>query len=528
LEFKLLLAFFTSNFFKMKTQSFIFLFVLLLTFSCEEKEKPSGSIGKVNITGIELQKTNNPSGRTNATFQWEHIFIDKLQVTFTKSGGESFIISLNPNDLSQSNTIDLPFGIYDYSGTSTAPLVSESLPITVSGQLIVNDPAETISIKASSDYGLFTFSKSNLSAAPKIIAPQSGTFSSTSDFYFTYVKGGLALKSELSLSNGNSFRLVESSKSFTHLHFQLFEGTTGTPDSFQLVDFALSSKRLNLRANGYPEILFPYTITDLESRLAETSGLQLIQGRLFSINDGGNSAEIQEISPTNGALIRTIKVTNAPNVDWEDLAASSTHLFIGDFGNNLGNRTDLKVLKIPIASILGQLEVSAEVLQFSYPDQIDFSGTNTNHNFDCEAMIFRENQLHLFSKNRGDERSKHYTLSPSSESQVAVLRESFDSKGLITGADVSPDGKNVVLLGYENKGVSSRSFIWTFASATGQVFSGPGNQFFLGSPADLGQTEGVVIDPEMVLTISGEQISFSGLTVPPKLFNVDLAGIFIP
>lgn len=512
----------------MKSHSFIFSFILILIFSCGEKEKPNGNVGIVSITGIELQNADNPSGRMVASYQWKHIFTNQLQLTFTESGGETFNLSLNPNDLSQSNTIDLPFGKYDYSGTSTAQLVSETLPITVSGQLTVDSATETLSIKATSDYGLFTFSKSNLSAAPKIIAPQSGTFSSTSDFYFTYVKGGLALKSELSLSNGNSFRLVESSKSFTHLHFQLFEATTGTPDSFQLVDFALSSKRLNLGATGFPEVLFPYNINDLASNLAETSGLQLIQGRLFSINDGGNSAEIQEISPSNGALIRTIKVTNAPNVDWEDLAASSTNLFIGDFGNNLGNRTNLKILKIPITSLLTQNEVSAELLQFSYPDQTDFSGTNPKHNFDCEAMIFWENELHLFSKNRGDERSKHYTLSPSSESQVAVLGESFDSKGLITGADVSPDRKNVVLLGYENKGVSSRSFIWTFESVSGSVLSGTGNQFFLGSPAGLGQTEGIAIDSEMGLKISGERISFSGLTVPPKLFRVDLAGIFTP
>lgn len=512
----------------MKIHPSIFSFLLFLIFSCGEKEKPSGNIGKVSITGIELQDAGNASGRTNATFQWEHIFTNQLQLTFTETGGESFSLSLNPNDLSQSNTIDLPFGNYEYKGVATSQEVSETLPIAVSGQLVVNDPTETLSIKASSDYGLFTFSKSNLSAAPKIIEPQPGTFSSTSDFYFTYVKGGLVLKSELSLSNGNSFRLVESSKSFTHQHFQLLNSTGGIPDSFQFVDFAISSKRLNLGENGYPEILFPYNIKDLVSNLAETSGLQLIQGRLFSINDGGNTAEIQEISPSNGALIRTIKVTNAPNVDWEDLAASSTHLFIGDFGNNLGNRTDLKILKIPITALLTQTEVAAEALQFSYPDQSDFSGSNPNHNFDCEAMIFWENELHLFSKNRGDEQTKHYTLSTSSGNQVAVLGESFDSKGLVTGADVSPDGKNVVLLGYENNGISSRSFIWTFASVSGSVFSGPGNQFFLGSPAGLGQTEGVAIDSKMGLMISGERISFSGLTVPPKLFNVDLAGIFTP
>lgn len=512
----------------MKIRGSIFSLVLLLIFSCGEKEKPAGNVGRVTITEIELQNASNTSGRTNATFQWEHVFTDQLQLTFIKSGGESFNLTLNPNDLSQSNTIELPFGTYEYSGISTAQDISETLPITVSGQLIVDTEIETISIKASTAYGLLTFSKSLLTKAPEIIEPQQGTFYSTSDFYFAYAKNGTSLKSMLSLSNGNSFRLVETVKSFTHQHFQFLDATVSSPDSFQFVDFALSARRLNLSENGFPEVLFPYSINDLGSSLDETSGLQLIQGRLFSINDGGNSAEIQEINPESGELIRTIKVSGISNVDWEDLTASSTHLFIGDFGNNLGTRTDLRILKLPISALLTQTEVTAELIQFSYPDQSDFSGANSNHNFDCEAMVFWENKLHLFSKNRGDQQTKRYSLSTTTGTQVAFLEESFDSKGLITSADVSPDGKNVVLLGYEDRGVNSRSFIWTFSSVSGSVFSGAGNQFFLGSPAGLGQTEGIAIDSKMILTISGERISFSGLTVPPKVFKVDLAGIFTP
>ena len=512
----------------MKFKASIFSLLIILIFSCGEKEQPSENIGSVTITGIELQDATNPGGRTSAIFQWKHVFATQLQLTFTESGGESFRLTLNPNELSQSNTIELPFGTYEYSGISTAQEVSETLPITASGQLVVDAAIETISIKASTAYGLFTFSKSLLSKAPEIVEPSQGTFSTNADFYFAYAKSGNSLKSMLSLSNGNTFRLVESAKSFTHQHFQFLDATVTSPDSFQFVDFALSARRFNLSENGYPEVLFPYSINDLGSSLEETSGLQLIQGRLFSINDGGNSAEIQEIDPESGEMIRSIKVSGVSNVDWEDLAANSTHLFIGDFGNNLGIRTDLRILKIPISALLTQGEVTVEQIRFSYPDQSDFSGANSNHNFDCEAMVFWENKLHLFSKNRGDQQTKRYSLSTATGTQVALLEESFDSKGLITGADVSPDGKNVVLLGYEDRGANSRSFIWTFSSVSGSVFSGAGNQFFLGSPAGLGQTEGIAIDSKMELTVSGERISFSGLTVPPKVFKVDLVGIFKP
>jgi hypothetical protein len=68
----------------------------------------------------------------------------------------------------------------------------------------------------------------------------------------------------------------------------------------------------------------------------------------------------------------------------------------------------------------------------------------------------------------------------------------------------------------------------TFASVSASFFSGTGNQFFLGSPANLSQTEGIAMDSQLELKISGERISLGGLTVPPKVFEVDLGGIFTP
>lgn len=513
----------------MKLRSTLFSFLIFLIFSCGEKEKPADSIGKVSITGIELVENSTPSGRTLASFTWRHVFSENFQLTFKESTtGESSSLTLDPNDFRSPYTIDLPFGNYQITGTSSSESSSSTLPIRVSAQITVDSATETLLLKAESDFGLVTFSKSSLAAAPKLIEPQSMTFASSADFYYTYLAGNSLLRTSVTLENGKSFRIVRSIPPFSHQQIQISSQVATVPDSFLPVDFKVTTERILLGESGYPASLSTYEITSLAEALGETSGLQWISGRLFSINDGGNTAEIQELNPKTGALIRTVSVSNVPNVDWEDLAASTTHLFIGDFGNNVGTRKDLKILKIPIASVLNQSQVSAEILQFSYPDQSDFSGSNPNHNFDCEALIFKDNQLHLFSKNLGDGRSKHYTLSPSSEEQVAVLQGSFDAKGLITGADVSLDGKNVVLLGYENQGISSRVFLWTIADVSASILSGSRNQFFLGSPAGLGQTEGISIDSQMELTISGERISFSGLTVPPRMYRVDLAGIFRP
>ena len=511
----------------MRVPSVLLMISLLLVFSCEEKEKPDSDKGKVSIIGIELKHISDPGARSLATFQWKHIFSNQLQVTFLNSGsGESTGVTINPNDFGKPFSIELPFGNYTYTGTTTGENISATLPITVAGQLEVAKASETLILIGESDFGLVTLSKSNLSNAPKILEPSSGDLFANADFYYTYIKSGLLLKTELVLSSGKTFRLGTHSDDFSHFQFQVNADPSQTLDLFQEVDFAVSSYPINLGSNGFPETLFPYNLNELPSSQKESSGLQWIQGRLFSINDGGNLAEIYELNPETGALLRTVKVTNAPNGDWEDLAGSSTHLYIGDFGNNLGNRTNLKIVKIPLNSLLSQSDVSAEIIEFSYPDQSDFSGSKPNHNFDCEAMIFWNNQLHLFSKNLGDGRSKYYTLSVNPGKHLAALQGSFDAKGLITGADVSADGKNIVLLGYENNGINSRVFLWTFSSGSGSVLSGSGNQFFLGSPAILSQTEGLAIDSQMEIKVSGEQINFGSLTVPPKMFELDLKGIF--
>jgi len=84
----------------------------------------------------------------------------------------------------------------------------------------------------------------------------------------------------------------------------------------------------------------------LISLLNESSGLCYTDGKLWSHDDSGNSAEIYSIDTSDGHLLQRIIVDNYPNTDWEEITADSLCLYVGDFGNNNGTRTDLKVLKI--------------------------------------------------------------------------------------------------------------------------------------------------------------------------------------
>mgnify|MGYP000044099926 FL=1 len=80
----------------------------------------------------------------------------------------------------------------------------------------------------------------------------------------------------------------------------------------------------------------------LERTLAEVSGLALFEGDtlIYTATDHGNPNIIYGLD-TSGNIVRELKISNAPNEDWEDLAndAKGT-LYISDTGNNENDRED--------------------------------------------------------------------------------------------------------------------------------------------------------------------------------------------
>jgi hypothetical protein len=135
------------------------------------------------------------------------------------------------------------------------------------------------------------------------------------------------------------------------------------------------------------------------------------------------------------------------------MTADSLYLYIGDTGNNDGNRTDLKILRIRKADLLSnqaQLSVLADAINFSYTDQVDFS-VNSNTNFDCEALMAMGNYLYAFTKDRGDLKTRCYKL-PKNPGTYAVSPEStFNVSGKITDAAYNSVTGELALLGYMNQ-----------------------------------------------------------------------------
>jgi hypothetical protein len=189
--------------------------------------------------------------------------------------------------------------------------------------------------------------------------------------------------------------------------------------------------------------------TRLSDTVSETSGLIHLNGRFFTHEDSGGEPNLYEIDTSNGSIIRVYKVKGASNIDWEDLTADDSFVYIGDFGNNAGMRKDLCIYKLRINDILnGDTQNYAQKILFNYEGQNDFSTKTYQTNYDAEAMVAIGNQLYVFSKNWGNFKSYVYPLSKLPGSYSMSVLDSFNAQGLITGATYSKSDTQLVLCGY--------------------------------------------------------------------------------
>ncbi len=191
------------------------------------------------------------------------------------------------------------------------------------------------------------------------------------------------------------------------------------------------------------------TIALLPLETNESSGVIFLNDKLITHNDSAGEAILYEVDPDSGTLIRQLVVENASNVDWEDLCFDQQYIYIGDFGNNSGDRTDLKIYRVSLQEYFQSSNdtVSADTIRFAYSDQESFEPGN-KHNFDAEALISFEDSLYIFTKNRGDFHSNIYSV-PKIPGDYKIKRVGrINSNGLITGGVHNPLSQEIMLTGY--------------------------------------------------------------------------------
>ncbi|MDO5510764.1 MAG: hypothetical protein Q4F57_08710 [Weeksellaceae bacterium] len=250
----------------------------------------------------------------------------------------------------------------------------------------------------------------------------------------------------------------------------------------------------------------------ISQQIDEISGLEWDGKYFYGFNDSGGKPEIYTFTKQAPASIhQTIKLANATNIDWEEMAVSDTFYFVGDTGNNLGNRRDLKVYYFPKDAIGTQRNVSVQVdtLQYFYPEQEDFSVRNMQHDFDMEAMVYHNNRVHLFTKEWQSSRTRHFHLDMVKGIQPAWMNEQYPIPFMVTGADIRHlrnKWSRLLLVGYTRTGeVYLLSSV--FPTNQNKMFQHDVNIQQLGHAEQLGQVEGVTWISDTDFCISAERMN---------------------
>ncbi|WP_372754175.1 T9SS type A sorting domain-containing protein [Mariniflexile sp.] len=248
----------------------------------------------------------------------------------------------------------------------------------------------------------------------------------------------------------------------------------------------------------------------LPNTLSESSGAIFFNGKLITHNDSGGENKLYEVDTLSGIVTREVLITNATNIDWEDLTQDETSIYIGDIGNNAsGNRTDLKIYKINKNDYLGSTSVSAETIAFSYTNQTDFTAVSANTTeWDAEALVsFDASSLMVFSKNWEDGTTLGYLVPKTPGTYpLSPMSKTLNSGGLITGGTYNSLTGKLFLVGYTK---TLQAFIWECSNFLGSnVFSGTNTQTMLSS-LSFEQAEAITFVNENRYFVTSESFSQS-------------------
>ena len=272
----------------------------------------------------------------------------------------------------------------------------------------------------------------------------------------------------------------------------------------------------------------------LDSLVEGTSTLFNCQDGIWTYNDHVDNC-LYRIDSTNATIIERLCINGLRNQDTEEITQDSLYLYFGDFGNNAGNRRNLQILRIN-KNALQNKNYKVDTIRFSYEDQTDFTPNLLATDFDCEAFIVTDDSIYLFTKQWVSAKTTVYSIPKTSGTYTAHRRETYNVKGLITGATYIPKYQLIVLCGYDYDKKSLLSALHPFLIL---LYDYKGDRFFSGNKRRLDFGSGIKAQIEAIstsnaldyyLTCEHFHTTRLGITFdfPAQLWRVDLREYLMP
>ena len=189
---------------------------------------------------------------------------------------------------------------------------------------------------------------------------------------------------------------------------------------------------------------------ELSKPLNEISGIASDGDDLWAITDKPK-AVVYRVD-LKGKVQQEITIKNAKASDVEAVTRDADFVYIGDVGDNEGNREERQIIKLAKSGIGKgkETEVDAELITFRFSDETMVDKKKKN-NYDCEALLSYGDSLYLFTKRRTDLQTELFSLPKTPGKYTARSVGVFNCNGLITDAAINANNNEVALTGY-NKG----------------------------------------------------------------------------
>ncbi|HKC63911.1 MAG TPA: hypothetical protein VKB86_09750, partial [Pyrinomonadaceae bacterium] len=209
----------------------------------------------------------------------------------------------------------------------------------------------------------------------------------------------------------------------------------------------------------------PVVLAELEDRaIIESSGIVASRrnpGLFWTHNDSGDAPVIYAFDRKGKSMGRW-RVSGAEAFDWEDIAAGpgpqsgTSYIYIGDIGDNYSRRDGITVYRVaepvftadesPSKGDKQHTTEPSEAIRLKYPDG----------KHDAETLMIHPitGDLYIITKEFRSAAGVYKLKAPFNTATVNTLVRVSDVSvpnlvgGLITGGDISPDGRRVVLCDY--------------------------------------------------------------------------------
>lgn len=194
-----------------------------------------------------------------------------------------------------------------------------------------------------------------------------------------------------------------------------------------------------------------------DKSLDELSGLAASRrypGLLWCHNDSGDSARVFAINQ-KGETVATVNFVGLEARDWEDITLAGEWLYIGEIGDNFAANPDVRIYRIHEPTLdPGKLGQNVDLKNGSWEEMtLHYPGGAR----DAETLAATpDGHILIVSKDKAG--SNFYTLPGTFENGKSATMKALFSKvqfgytgwltKLVTGGDLSPDGKTLVMTAY--------------------------------------------------------------------------------